>query len=50
MRRPSIAAADALATAEQVVATLEQQLEAFRELSSSLAVGEPVSAEPGGRP
>jgi NAD(P)-dependent dehydrogenase (short-subunit alcohol dehydrogenase family) len=32
-----IAGADAIATAEQVVATLQKQIEAFRELSSSLA-------------
>src|SRR4051794_15873585 len=33
-----IAGADAVATAEQVVATLKQQIDAFRVLSSSLAV------------
>jgi len=33
-----IAGADAVAAAEQVVATLKQQIDAFRELSSSLAV------------
>src|SRR3954464_5164983 len=33
-----IAGADAIATAEQVVATLKQQIDAFRDLSSSLAV------------
>jgi hypothetical protein len=33
-----IAGADAIATAEQVFATLEQQIDAFRDLSSSLAV------------
>jgi NAD(P)-dependent dehydrogenase (short-subunit alcohol dehydrogenase family) len=33
-----IAGADAVATAEQVVATLKQQIDAFRDLSSSLAV------------
>ena len=32
-----IAGADAIGTAEQVVATLQQQLNAYRELSSSLA-------------
>ena len=32
-----IAGADAVATAEQVVATLQQQTNAFRELSTSLA-------------
>jgi NAD(P)-dependent dehydrogenase (short-subunit alcohol dehydrogenase family) len=36
--RRFIAGADAITTAEQVVATLEQQIDAFRELSSSLAV------------
>jgi NAD(P)-dependent dehydrogenase (short-subunit alcohol dehydrogenase family) len=35
-----VAGTDALATAEQVVATLEQQIDAFRDLSSSLAVDE----------
>jgi hypothetical protein len=35
-----IAGADAIATAEQVVATLKQQIDAFRDLSSSLAVDE----------
>ena len=34
-----IAGADAIATAEQVVATLQQQINAFRELSTSLAIG-----------
>ena len=33
-----IAGADAIATAEQVVATLQQQIDAFRELSTSLAM------------
>jgi NAD(P)-dependent dehydrogenase (short-subunit alcohol dehydrogenase family) len=33
-----IAGADAIATAEQVFATLERQIDAFRDLSSSLAV------------
>jgi NAD(P)-dependent dehydrogenase (short-subunit alcohol dehydrogenase family) len=32
-----LAGADAVATAEQVVATLQEQLNAYRELSSSLA-------------
>jgi len=32
-----IAGADAIATAEQVVSTLQQQIDAFRDLSSSLA-------------
>ena len=32
-----LAGADAIATAEQVVATLQQQIDAYRELSSSLA-------------
>ena len=40
-----IAGADAIATAEQVVATLQQQIDAFRELSTSLAMDE---AEPSG--
>src|SRR3982750_3980998 len=35
-----IAGADATATAEQVAATLKQQIDAFRDLSSSLAVDE----------
>jgi NAD(P)-dependent dehydrogenase (short-subunit alcohol dehydrogenase family) len=35
-----IAGADAIATAEQVVAILKQQIDAFRDLSSSLAVDE----------
>jgi NAD(P)-dependent dehydrogenase (short-subunit alcohol dehydrogenase family) len=35
--RRLIAGADALAAAEQVVATLQQQIDAFRELSTSLA-------------
>jgi len=37
--RRLIAGADAIATAEQVVATLQQQINAYRELSSSLAFG-----------
>ena len=37
--RRFIAGADAIATAEQVVATLQQQINAYRELSSSLAIG-----------
>ena len=37
--RRFIAGADAIATAEQVVATLQQQINAYRELSSSLAFG-----------
>ena len=41
-----IAGADAVATAEQVVATLKQQIDAFRGLSSSLAVEEAVSPTP----
>jgi hypothetical protein len=32
-----LAGADAIGTAEQVVATLQQQLNAYRELSTSLA-------------
>ena len=35
--RRFIAGADAIAGAEQVVATLQQQIDAYRELSSSLA-------------
>ena len=35
-----IAGADAVATAEQVVATLKQQIDAFRDLSSSLEIDE----------
>ena len=35
-----IAGADAIATAEQVVATLQQQIDAFRALSTSLAIDE----------
>ncbi len=37
-----IAGADAIATAEQKIATLQQQANAYRELSSSLAVDEPA--------
>ena len=37
--RRFIAGADAIATAEQVVATLQQQINAYRDLSSSLAFG-----------
>lgn len=37
--RRFIAGADAIATAEQVVATLQKQINAYRELSSSLAFG-----------
>ena len=36
--RRFIAGADAIATAEQVIATLRQETDAFRELSSSLAL------------
>jgi len=36
-----IAGADAIATAEQKIATLQQQANAYRELSSSLAVDDP---------
>ena len=43
-----IAGADAVATAEQVVATLKQQTDALRDLSSSLAVDEAVSSNPSG--
>ena len=37
-----IAGADAIATAEQKIATLQQQANAYRELSSSLAVDDPA--------
>jgi hypothetical protein len=33
-----LAGADAVATAEQVIATLQKQIDAYRELSSSLAI------------
>jgi NAD(P)-dependent dehydrogenase (short-subunit alcohol dehydrogenase family) len=39
-----IAGEDAIATAEQKIATLQQQANAYRELSSSLAVDEPPPA------
>jgi NAD(P)-dependent dehydrogenase (short-subunit alcohol dehydrogenase family) len=39
-----IAGVDAIATAEQKIATLQQQANAYRELSSSLAVDEPAPA------
>jgi NAD(P)-dependent dehydrogenase (short-subunit alcohol dehydrogenase family) len=42
-----IAGADAIATAEQVVATLQQQIDAFRDLSSSLAFDEVGAAGTG---
>jgi len=38
--RRFLAGADAIATAEQVIATLQAQIEAYRELSSSLAIDE----------
>jgi NAD(P)-dependent dehydrogenase (short-subunit alcohol dehydrogenase family) len=38
--RRFIAGADAIATAEQVIATLQQETDAFRELSNSLALDE----------
>jgi NAD(P)-dependent dehydrogenase (short-subunit alcohol dehydrogenase family) len=38
--RRFIAGADAIGTAEQRIATLQQQIDAFRELSSSLAIDE----------
>ena len=41
-----IAGADAIATAEQVVATLQQQIDAFRALSTSLAFDERGGAGP----
>jgi NAD(P)-dependent dehydrogenase (short-subunit alcohol dehydrogenase family) len=42
--RRFIAGADAIATAEQKVADLKAQIEAYRELSTSLALGEPALA------
>src|SRR5215212_4044421 len=42
-----IAGADAIATAEQVVATLQKQIDAFRDLSSSLAFDEVGAAGTG---
>ena len=42
--RRFIAGADAIATAEQVVATLQQQIDAFRGLSTSLAFDEAEGA------
>ena len=42
--RRFIAGADAIATAEQKVADLKAQIEAYRELSTSLAVDEPALA------
>jgi adenosylmethionine-8-amino-7-oxononanoate aminotransferase len=39
--RRFIAGADAVETAEKVAATLQQQTEAYRELSSSLALDHP---------
>jgi len=39
-----VAGADAVATAEQVVATLQQQIDAFRDLSTSLAFDDAESA------
>jgi NAD(P)-dependent dehydrogenase (short-subunit alcohol dehydrogenase family) len=38
--RRLIAGADAIGTAEEVIATLQQEIDAFRELSSSLALDE----------
>ena len=38
--RRFIAGADAIGTAEQQIAALQQQIDAFRELSSSLAIDE----------
>jgi hypothetical protein len=37
-----IAGEDAIATAEQKIATLQQQANAYRELSSSLATNDPA--------
>jgi len=42
--RRFIAGADAIATAEQQIATLQQQIDAYRELSSSLAVDTAVAS------
>jgi NAD(P)-dependent dehydrogenase (short-subunit alcohol dehydrogenase family) len=42
-----IAGGDAIATAEQVVSTLQQQIDAFRELSTSLAFDEVGTASVG---
>jgi NAD(P)-dependent dehydrogenase (short-subunit alcohol dehydrogenase family) len=42
--RRFIAGADAIGTAEQQIATLQHQIDAFRELSSSLAIDEPDTA------
>jgi NAD(P)-dependent dehydrogenase (short-subunit alcohol dehydrogenase family) len=39
-----IAGGDAIGTAEQQIATLQQQIDAYRELSSSLAIDEPETA------
>jgi NAD(P)-dependent dehydrogenase (short-subunit alcohol dehydrogenase family) len=39
-----IAGADAIGTAEEQIATLQEQIDAFRELSSSLAIDEPETA------
>jgi NAD(P)-dependent dehydrogenase (short-subunit alcohol dehydrogenase family) len=41
--RRFIAGADAIDTAEQQIAALQQQIDAFRELSSSLAINEPAA-------
>jgi hypothetical protein len=41
--RRFIAGADAIGTAEQTVATLQQEIDAFRDLSSSLALDEAVA-------
>lgn len=43
--RRFLAGADAVATAEQVVADLQQNIDAYRELSSSLAYDEPVVSD-----
>jgi NAD(P)-dependent dehydrogenase (short-subunit alcohol dehydrogenase family) len=45
--RRFIAGADAIGTAEQVVAVLQQQIDAFRDLSSSLAFDEDSGANKG---
>lgn len=42
--RRFLAGADAIATAEQKIAILQQQINAYRELSSSLAIDDPADA------
>jgi len=45
--RRFIAGADAIGTAEQVAATLQHETDAYRELSSSLALDEAATAAAG---